>query len=88
MNLSFVCCREATEETASLSRANIKEPSIVKYRAKVQETTPAAMKEQTKEGRKKREIHLLHLPLLSDLTRARASIKRAARISHPPRINT
>lgn len=67
---------------ASLPRANIKEPSIVKHHAKVQETTPAAMEGQTREA-EKREIHRLHLPLLSGLTRARASIKRAARISHP-----
>lgn len=45
---------ETTEEMASLPRANIKEPSIVKYYAKVQETTPAAMEGQTKGGREKR----------------------------------
>jgi len=67
---------------ASFPRANIKELSIVRHRAKVQEND-ASSNGRADKGRQRKEIHRLHLPLLSGLTRAWASIKRAARISHP-----
>lgn len=86
--LSQVYHRETrTEGTASLPRANIKEPSIVKRRAKVQETTPAAMEGQTKGGREKRDPPP---PPASSLRPDSRSGEHKTRRAHfpPPRINT
>lgn len=68
-------------------RANIKEPSIVEHRAKVQETTPAAMGGQTKGGREKGDILP---PPASSLRPDSRSGEHKTRRAHfpPPRINT
>lgn len=77
----------STEEMASFPRANIKEPSIVKHHAKVQETTPAAMEGQTKGGREKRDPPP---PPASSLRPDSRSGEHKTRRAHfpPPRINT
>lgn len=83
----FLSLSQSEEEMASLPRANIKEPSIVKHRAKVQETTPEAMGGQTKGGREKRDP--LPPPASSLQPDSRSSEHKTCRAHFPPpRINT